>query len=150
MRFLVTLAALAALSIAPAAGAQPADKKVGQRNGTPEQLFSGIGEGSTDAALEQEIAAAAAFPLGTLQNPVRVGGPEGEQAYIARLRCANGEAPKAFDRRNGEAGAFGSVVGIYTLDCGTAAPGRAQLVMDMYHAEHREDRAPAGFAIAPR
>jgi hypothetical protein len=150
MRFLVSFAAFAALSIAPAAGAEPADKKVGQRNGAPEQLFAGIGEGSSDAALEQEVAAAAAFPLGTIRNPVRVGGPDGEQAYLARLRCSNGEAPKAFDRRSGEAGAFGSVVDIYTLDCGTASPGRTQLVMDMYHAEHREDQAPAGFTIAPR
>lgn len=150
MRFLVSLAAFAAFSAAPAAGAEPSDKKVGQRTGAPEQLFSGIGEGSSDSALEQEIAAAAAFPLGTVQNPVRVGGPEGEQAYLARLRCADGKAPQAFDRRTGEAGGFGSLVGIYTLDCGTAAPGRAQIAMDMYHQEHREDRAPAGFTIAPR
>jgi hypothetical protein len=147
MRHPVLAAAIAALFCASAATAA---EKVGQRNGAPEQLFSGIGEGSSDAALESEIAAAAAHPLGTLENPVRVGGPEGELAYLGRLRCADGKPPQAFDRKSGGIGAFGSVVGLYTLDCGTAAPGRSQIALDMYHEEHREDRAPPGFTIVAR
>ena len=38
------------------------------------------------------VAAAEAHPLGSLENPVRVGGPDGERAYLARLRCTNGSA----------------------------------------------------------
>ncbi|HEY0413587.1 MAG TPA: hypothetical protein VGD66_10630 [Allosphingosinicella sp.] len=138
--FLISLAAIAA----PAAAADP----IGKRNAPPEQLLSGIGEGSSPVELEAEIAAASAFPLGTLQNPVRVGGPEGERAYVARLRCADGKAPAVGATRPGGVGAFGSLVELFPLDCGAAAPGRFDLVMDMYHEEHVEDRAPAGFTLA--
>ena len=95
-------------------------------------------------------AAATAHPLGTIQNPVRVGGPAGERAYMARLRCADGSQPTIGEKRDGGVGAFGSVVNLYRLDCGAAAPGRFDLILDIYHAGHVEDRAPAGFKIAPR
>ncbi|TFI57453.1 hypothetical protein E2493_14665 [Sphingomonas parva] len=142
----IFLALLPLLIAAPAAAAP----ELGQRTGQPEQLFSGIGEGTSDSALEAEIAAAAAHPLGSLANPVRVGGPEGERAYIARLRCADGSRPQIGARADGGVGGFGSVVSVYPLDCGAAAPGRTSLMLDMYHEEHREDRAPAGFAIVAR
>jgi hypothetical protein len=138
-----------AAMLAPAA-ALAADPPLGKRTGAPEQLFAGIGEGTSDAALEAEIAAAAAFPLGSLKNPVRVGGPEGERAYVARLRCADGKPPRAGERRPGGIGAFGTLVEAVPLDCGAAGPARTELMMDMYHEEHVEDRAPAGFTIAPR
>jgi hypothetical protein len=95
----------------PLAAAAPslAAPKVGERTGAPEQLFAGIGEGTSDAALEQEIAAASAHPLGTLANPVRVGGPEGARAYVARLRCADGSALKVGARAEGGIGAYGTV-----------------------------------------
>lgn len=144
MRHLVVIAAAAALLWASTA---PAAEKIGKRTDAPEQLFAGIGEGTSDAELAREVEAASAHPLGTLENPVRVGGPEGERAYLGRLRCADGKPPQAFDRKSGSVGAFGSVVGLYTLDCGAAAPGRSQIAMDMYHEEHREERAPAGFTI---
>ena len=137
-----------ALLLAPDAGAAP--PALGQRNGAPEQLFSGIGEGTSDAALEAEIAAAAAHPLGSLANPIRIGGPEGERAYLARLRCADGSRPRLGARGDGGIGAFGSIVSLYPLDCGAAAPGRTSLMLDPYHEEHRENRAPPGFAIDPR
>jgi hypothetical protein len=38
-------------------------------------------------------------------------------------------------------------VAAYRLTCGAAA---AELVMDMYHGEHVENRAPPGFSILPR
>lgn len=146
MRFLALAAAgAAALAASPPASAQ----KIGQRNGTPEQLFSGIGDGSSESGLEAEIAAAASQPLGSIRNPVRVGGPEGERFYIARLRCADGSRPKVGLRAEGGTGAFGSIVHVYPLDCGAAAPNRTELVMDMYHEEHREAGAPAGFTIDP-
>ena len=131
-------------------GAATAAPELGQRNGAPEQLFSGIGEGTSDTALEDEIAAAAAHPLGSLANPIRVGGPEGERAYLARLRCSDRSRPKLGARSEGGIGAFGSIVASYVLDCGSAAPGRTSLMLDMYHEEHRENRAPPGFAIDPR
>ena len=139
---------LTMMAAALAAPASAAEDKPGQRTGEPEQLLSGIGEGSSEAELERQIAAAAAHPLGSLQNPVRVGGPEGERAYIARLRCADGSRPKVGPRADGGVGAYGSVLGLYPLDCGGAAPGRVDLLLDMYHEEHAESRAPAGFSIA--
>lgn len=146
MRKIPFLLMTLALGAAPAWAAEP----LGKRSAPPEKSFAGIGEGSSDAALEAQVAAAAAFPLGTLANPVRVGGPAGERAYVARLRCADGKAPAAGPGRPGGVGGFGTVTDIATLDCGAAAPGRLDLVLDLYHEEHVEDRAPAGFTLAPR
>jgi hypothetical protein len=120
------------MSLTLLAGPAAADD-LGKRSAQPERLFSGIGEGTSDAALEAAVAAAAAFPLGSLQNPVRVGGPEGELAYVARLRCADGSPPKLGPKRPGGVGAFGSLVEAFPLDCGVAAPGRLDLIIDMYN-----------------
>ena len=138
------------LSTAAIATAATASEKIGARTTPPEQLLADLGQGVSDAELERAVAAAAAHPLGTLENPVRVGGPHGERAYIARLRCADGSRPRIGQRGSGGIGAFGTIVHLYPLDCGAAAPGKAGLVMDMYHEEHREERAPSGFAIDPR
>jgi hypothetical protein len=145
VRLLVT--ALAASLFATPAAAEP---KVGERTITPEKLLESFGPGSSNEEVDEAVAAAAAFPLGSAQNPVRVGGPEGERAYIARLKCADGSRPQVGQRSSAGTGAFGSIVDAYPLDCGAAAPGRTTIVMDMYHDEHREDRAPAGFTIDPR
>lgn len=144
MRALPFLAA-AFLLAAPAAA-----QEIGARTQSPESLLSGLGLAPDQDDVAAVIAAAAAHPLGSTQNPVRVGGPSGERAYIARLRCADGAAPAVGQRGNSGVGAFGTIVYAYPLDCGAAAPGRSTLVMDMYHEEHREDRAPPGFLILPR
>jgi hypothetical protein len=143
MRILLLAAALLAASPALA---QP---KPGDRTITPEQMLREMGLAPDQDDLSEAIAAAAAHPLGTAENPVRVGGPEGERAYISRLRCADGSPPQVGQRGSAGVGAFGTIVDVYPLDCGNAAPGRFALVMDMYHAEHREERAPAGFTIFP-
>jgi hypothetical protein len=143
MRIALVLAAAAILAAAPAA-AQP---KPGDRTMSPEQMMRDFGLGPDQDDLREALAAAEAHPLGTTENPVRVGGPDGERAYIARLRCADGNAPRVGQRAGAGVGAFGTIVGVYPLDCGSAAPGRFQLVMDMYHEEHRETRAPAGFTL---
>lgn len=143
MRILLVAAAL--LTAAPAV-AQP---KPGDRTMSPEEMFRTFGLATDQDDLREAIAAAAAHPLGTRDNPVRVGGPEGERAYIGRLRCADGSPPAVGPRANAGAGAFGTIVDIYPLDCGAAGPGRFALVMDMYHEEHREERAPAGFTLVP-
>jgi hypothetical protein len=135
---------LAAAQPAPPAG------KIGERNAPPEQLFAGIGEGSSDAELERAAAAASAHPLGTLLNPVRVGGPEGARFYLGRLRCADGSPPKVGPRADGGVGAYGTVTVRYSLDCGAAAPGRVELVLDVYHEEHKEERAPSGLRLQGR
>ena len=128
--------------------APAAAQDVGERTTRPEAMLSGLSPGQDD--LREAIAAAEAHPLGTRDNPVRVGGPDGERAYIARLRCGDGSLPRVGPRAGAGVGAFGTVVAGYALDCGAAAPGRTELIMDMYHSEHAEDRAPAGFNILPR
>jgi hypothetical protein len=133
-----------------AAAAPASAQKLGARTAPPEQSMAGIGEGSSDAEYQREVEAAAAFPLGSLRNPVRVAGPEGERAYLARLRCADGAMPRIGVPRPGGAGGFGNVVDIVPLDCGAAAPGRAEILLDMWHEEHVETAAPSGFAIARR
>ena len=136
----------AALAAAPAAAA---DGRIGARTVSPEQLLSELGQSGDEAELERAVAEAAKHPLGTAENPVRVGGPQGERAYIARLHCADGSRPRVGQRANGGVGAFGSIVDLYPLDCGAVTPGRFNHVMDMYHEEHRETQAPAGFGIDP-
>ena len=126
---------------------QPATPPVGQRTAPAERLISGAAL-VPDEEQDPLIAAAAAFPLGSAENPVRVGGPEGEIAYIQRLRCTTGAAPAIGTRSQRGPGAFGSVVAAYQLSCPGAGP--VTLVLDMYHAEHSEDRAPAGFTIQAR
>jgi hypothetical protein len=127
----------------------PPSPPIGQRTATPQQLLGQAAAGDVMAEIEAQAAAAAVHPLGTAENPVRVGGPEGERAYLARLRCANGRTPEVGARREAGVGAYGSVVASYPLDCGAGASGRASVVLDMYHEEHRETRAPAGFTIVP-
>lgn len=138
------LAACALAALAAPASAQ----KLGERTTPPEQLLAELGLGVSDEELARAIAAASAFPLGTAENPVRVGGPDGERAYIAHLRCADGKPPAAGQRASAGVGAFGTIVDRFPLDCGAAAPGKTMIVLDMYHEEHVETRAPAGFTLA--
>jgi hypothetical protein len=145
MRLAFALAAATLVAVNPALAVQ----KLGERTQPPQQVLAQMGEGSTDAELERAVAAASAFPLGSVQNPVRVGGPLGQQAYLARLRCADGSRPSVGQAVSAGAGGFGSVVQRFQLDCGAALPGKVEVVMDMYHEEHRETRAPAGLATQP-
>lgn len=88
-------------------------------------------------------------PLGSKENPVRADMPDGQRAYLARLRCSNG-APPAWRRiGNLGPGAFGSIVDQYDLQCGGSGPSRAAIVMDMYFRGHVEARPIDGFRIAP-
>jgi hypothetical protein len=143
MRIAIAALLASALAAAPATALQ----RIGARTAPPQQLLGGIAAASPEAEIAQAAAAAAAHPLGTRQNPVRVGGPDGARAYIARLRCADGSEPRAGSRSTGDVGAYGSLVDLYSVECGSA---RTDLAMDIYHAEHNEDRAPPGFRILPR
>jgi hypothetical protein len=137
------LAAALLLAAVPAVAQKPGD-----RTASPAEVLSGAAPVDPMAEIEAIAAAAAAHPLGSLNNPIRVGGPEGARAYIGRLRCADGSPPQVGSAGAGSVGAYGSITQVYPLDCGAAAPGRAALVIDLYHEEHAETRAPAGFAIA--
>lgn len=97
------------------------------------------------AALQRAIAEADRYPLGSPQNPVRVQGPPGQRAYLARLRCSDGSAPSFYRRGNVGVGVFGNIVDDYAVTCGSAAPVSVQ--MDMYHRGNVENRPVPGFTI---
>ena len=126
----------------------PPPPPLGQRTARPESMLSGLdaafGGGESDPA----IVAAQAYPLGSAENPVRVGGPDGASNYLARLRCGDGSRPQVGRPSEGGIGAFGSVVQRYSLQCSGGAP--ANVLFDIYHEEHVEDRPPAGFTIEAR
>ncbi|HEX8622480.1 MAG TPA: hypothetical protein VF718_10955 [Allosphingosinicella sp.] len=134
--------ALAALAAAPAAA-----QKLGARTATPQQVLGEMAPADPVAEVERIAAAAAGHPLGSVDNPVRVGGPQGARAYIARLRCADGSSPRVGARSTGAVGAYGTLTELYPLDCGAAAPGRVSLAFDFYHEEHVETRPAPGFVI---
>jgi hypothetical protein len=134
------LAALALLLVVPiAAGAA-----------TPRDMMVELGVAPSDEEVAQAVERARGEPLGSEANPVRVSGVEGEHAYIRRLRCADGNRPRVGERHNSGIGVFGSIVDVWPLDCGDAAPGRFDLSLDMYHDNHEETQAPAGFSLEPR
>jgi hypothetical protein len=120
-----------------------------QQSPAPREMIEAVGSGNTDAALAQAMSEARVHPLGTALNPVRVAGPDGERAYLARLRCADGRAPTIGRPVPAGVGAYGSLVEAYPLDCGAAAPGRVSIVVDRYHEENPEVGAPRGFQVAP-
>ena len=130
---------LAATSLAAAASAKPPR----EQSPASREILADVGSGNSDAELQRAIAAAAAHPLGSAENPVRVAGPEGAQAYLARLKCGDGSAPKVGAKGQGGVGAYGSIVDLYPVDCGAA--GKLDLRVDIYHEGNAETRAPAGF-----
>ena len=140
MRALIALLLSVGLAAAPAAA-----QRLGARTTSPEQMVAQMDQNAPDQELRRLVAEADRHPLGTSENPVRVGGPEGERAFLARLRCANGSPALVGPRSAAGVGAFGSVVAAYEVGCGGE---RHRLVFDMYHEEHVETRAPAGFTLS--
>jgi hypothetical protein len=140
MRILILAAAIAA----PAAAQQ--ESRLGQRTASPEAMVAQMSPASPEDEMRALIAAADAHPLGSAENPIRVAGPDGERAYLARLRCPGGAAPRIGARGEGGVGAYGSVVSAYELSCGQ---GATRLLFDIYQEEHVETRAPAGFSYLP-
>jgi hypothetical protein len=132
------------LLAAPALAQQQAQPGLGQRTQTPEALFREMSSETPEQEMARLIQAANAYPLGTIENPVRVGGPEGERAYLARLSCEDGTPLRVGTRSDAGQGGFGSVATAYAVACGGTT---RRIVFDMYHEEHVENRAPAGFAI---
>jgi hypothetical protein len=132
------------LTIGLALAAPAAAQRLGARTTSPTAMAAELQQVGPEEELRALIAAAEAHPLGTIENPVRVGGPDGERAYLQRLRCPNGVAPLIGDRSNAGVGAFGSVVTAYQLACGDS---RYRIVFDIYHEEHVETRAPANLTL---
>lgn len=108
------------------------------------ELFGVWEPGLKGPELDAAVAKAAAFPLGSDQNPVRTKGPAGQRAYLARLRCSNGKAPRVLGRMVGPPSPFSAVTDHYGVQCDGAEP--VTVSMDMYH-EQVEMRAVEGFTI---
>jgi hypothetical protein len=99
--------------------------------------------------LETLIAAAQAHPLGSKENPVRAEMPQGQRAYLGRLRCADGKRPK-FERVGSfGAGVYGRIIDGYEVVCDDSEPAKTMIFMDMYHPGHAEAAAVPGFTIKP-
>lgn len=147
MRILALVLPLALF--AASAGAQqpqPRQPGLGERSQSPEALFREMSQETPEQEMARLIAAANAYPLGTIENPVRVGGPEGERAYLARLACADGTPLRVGAHSEAGQGGFGAIASAYAVACGGTT---RRIVFDMYHAEHVENRAPPGFTIRP-
>jgi hypothetical protein len=138
---LLTAASLAATATATA-------KPPREQSPASREILADVGSGNSDAELQRTIAAAAVHPLGSAENPIRVAGPGGAQAYLSRLKCGDGSAPRIGAKGQGGIGAYGSIVDLYPVDCGAAAPGKLNLRVDIYHEENVESRAPAGFRFS--
>ena len=121
-----------------------AAQQLGARTTSPTDMAAQLGQTAPDEEMRALVAAADAHPLGTIANPVRVGGPDGERNYLQRLRCPGGGVPMVGARSTAGIGTFGSVVAAFEVACGDA---RHRIVFDMYHEEHVETRAPAGFTL---
>lgn len=135
-----------ALLLIVLAVAMPAAAKQNDVDKHLERMMSG-GPMLDPPELAAAITKADAHPLGSANNPVRAARPEGQRAYLKELRCADGRAP-AFERRgNVGPGVFMSIVDLYLVDCGAAAPGRVEIRMDMYHPGHVEKRPVPGFTV---
>jgi hypothetical protein len=137
---------IAALLIAAAPALAQPHPRVGARTTSPEAMVAQMNPASPEEEMSQLIAAADQHPLGSLENPVRVAGPDGERAYLARLHCPDGASARIGARREAGVGPYGAVVGAYEVAC---AAGTSRIVFDMYQEEHQERRAPAGFTLAP-
>ena len=146
MRFLLIPLSALAISV-PATAQQPAPQQpeLGDRTQSPEALFREMNTETPAEEMARLVAAAEAYPLGTIENPVRVGGPEGERAYLARVRCADGSPILVGTRGEAGMGGFGSIANAYAVSCGGTT---RRIVFDMYHEEHAETRPPAGFTLA--
>ncbi|MEO7177427.1 MAG: hypothetical protein ABIW83_01145 [Allosphingosinicella sp.] len=141
MRILLLLAVVALLAVPAAA------QKLGERTASPDQVLGQEAALDPEAEAEQIAAVASAHPLGSLENPIRVGGPEGARAYIGRLRCTNDSRPIVESRSAAGVGPYGTITERYALHCGDPAGGKATLLFDFYHEEHVERRAAGGFRI---
>ncbi len=95
--------------------------------------------------IDARLAEAAKHPLGSRENPVRVDMPHGEDAYLRRLRCADGKAPKYNRPGDVGMGVFGHILDVFAVTCRHAQP--VDIYMDMYFDDYHETQAPEGFTL---
>lgn len=141
MRKVALLLAAGLLAGAPAFAQPPREQSP-----APRENLEAFGAGSSDEELARAIAEAEAYSLGTLQNPIRTGGPDGAHAYLVRLRCPDGLAPIIGPREAGGVGAFGSITDLHRIAC-KSPEMRTELIFDLYHEGHVEHRAPPGLTM---
>lgn len=102
-----------------------------------------------DKDLDRLIAEADQFPLGSMENPVRVFMPDGEQAYLSRLRDSDGD-PVLFHRLGSMGtGVFDNVIDRYLVTAPVKGEEPRHIHFDMYH-QRFEDRPVDGYGIVPR
>lgn len=98
---------------------------------------------------EQKLAK---YPLGSKDNPIRVGSPAGQRDYLRRLVCDNNEMVSTATRQGSAGvGPFGSIMDIYEVICDTNKGAVTHtLYLDMYHGDYEETHPAAGFiALKP-
>lgn len=76
--------------------------------------------------------------------------PGGQHAYLGRLRCADGAAPRFERNGNLGFGTFGSIVDAYAVRCEGSSPAQATIIMDMYFPGYVETQPVQGFSIVAR
>jgi hypothetical protein len=95
-----------------------------------------------------ELVAVQAEPLGSIKNPIRCDGVQGERCYVARLRCPSGERPKIEGRFSIlERSPYGTILDEYILRCSDWTEPRS-IFLDMYHSGVLEERPADGFLVA--
>jgi len=95
-----------------------------------------------------QLAEVAKHPLGSRQNPVRCYTPANEAAYLTRLRCANGKAPK-FERLGFDGiGPYGTSLDSFELTCRSwTGKKKFHVYLDMSHEGVVETQPIPGFQI---
>lgn len=107
------------------------------------------GQSNPEVDIAEAEARARPLPLGSEENPIRAEMPPGQRAYLSRLRCSDGRAPRFARIGSFGAGPYGNILDGYDVVCEGAEPARTTLYLDMYHPGHVEPMAPPGFTIAP-
>lgn len=141
MRKFIALAVIAAMATA---AAPVQDQQEGKVPNDARDMMLSLGGGMKGKKLEKAIAKAEQSPLGSTANPVRENRPEGEVAYLRKLRCGDGTAPAFVRAGNVGEGPFGFIVDLYKVTC----PGKdaVNVYIDMYH-DGGETRPVPGFTI---
>lgn len=125
---------------APSVQAKPSEADVLRRMALGEPALTGH-------EMEEAVRKADKHALGSEENPIRAAMPEGQRAYLSRLRCSDGSAPAYHRRGNVGHGVFANIVDLYDVTCAGAEPASSEIYMDMYHAGYIEKRAVPGFTI---
>ena len=134
---------LAAVCAVPAAA-----QSSGEDEGSSVLLRMLAGESEVQGAeLEAALEAASAHPLGSAENPVRAEMPQGQRAYLSRLRCANLKRPEYERQASAGMSPYGNIVDVYLVTCEGSEPASRRIYIDMYHRGHIETRAVEGYGI---